>query len=409
MEYCSQCFREKCRCGKYKVEIDYYIYPAIYELNRKGYLTTSCCSGHECSEYLSTYISFSDEIEVDIDSDYFQYDSYNYRGFHEKRNRICVKPDIIKKYKKKRTNKLDLIQVINRDLYAWAMRLPAKISVVYPRIDFTEDYFDQEVESDEIIDVQLPWILFAKASKGCSYTADDFFNEIERTGELTELIVNRAGRMKRFCESDYILNNGMHTNNSAILTEKIKFDISGDFHILLCGYEPYITTERLLIGEASWYLSYARTDIATTYGDAEEVTYQDYSFKEEDDEEIQHDYPTNKIACRKLQLQHESLFDEDDIVDYFDEHPNNHELDLFAYLFNRMCAMNINICVFSADNVNIIFSNRTDFSLLMTEEQNVIAFGKADYEFMDFSRIYVNKKEALIYANGRLLTRKELE
>lgn len=407
MEYCSNCFKKICRCGKPKVEIDYYIYPAIYELNRKGYATNSCCAGHENSEHLSTYISFSEEIAEDIDSVYFQYDSYNYRGFHERRNCIRVKPDVIKKYQKKRTNKLELIQAINRDLYAWAIHLPTRIPVVNPKISFAADYFDQEVECDEVIDVQMPWILFTKSSKGCGYTADDFFNEIESHGELTELIVNSAGRMKRFCANDFALN-GMPANNAAFLRDKIKFDISGDFRFLLCGYEPYMTIERLLVGEASWYLAYARTDIATEYGDAEEVTYQDYSF-EEDDEALKYDHLTTKVSCRKLQLQSENLFDEDDIADYFDEHPNDHELDLFSYLFNRMCAMNINICVFSADNVNIIFSNRTDFSLLMTEEQNVIAFGKADYEFMDFPRIYVDKKEAFIYANGRLLMRKELK
>lgn len=407
MEYCSNCFKKTCRCGKPKVEIDYYIYPAIYELNRKGYATSSCCSGHEDSECLSTYISFYEAVSEDIQSEYFQYDSYSYRGFHERRNCIRVKPEIIKKYKKKRTNKLELIRAINRDLYFWARQLPSKVPVVNQGIDFPEDYFDQESEDDEIIDVQMPWIFFAKASKGCGYTVDDFFNEIECGEELSELIVNRTGKTKRFSESDYALN-GIYTTNSTFLREKIKFDISGDFRYLLCGYEPYMTIERLLVGEASWYLAYARTDIATEYGDTEEVTYQDYSF-EEDDEELKYDHLTTKVSCRKLQLQSENLFDEDDIADYFDEHPNDHELDLFSYLFNRMCAMNINICVFSADNVNIIFSNRTDFSLLMTEEQNVIAFGKADYEFMDFPRIYVDKKEAFIYANGRLLMRKELK
>lgn len=404
MEYCSNCFKKICRCGKPRVEIDYYIYPAIYELNRKGYATNSCCAGHENSEHLSTYISFYEEIAVEINSEYFQYDSYNYRGFHERKNCIRVKPDIIKKYKKKRTNKLELIQAVNRDLYAWAVSLPTKIPVVNDKIEFAADYFEQEIESDEVIDVQMPWILFAKASRGCSYTVDDFFNEIDSNGELTELIVNRSGRMKRFCEADYA-----YASNSAILRDKIKFDISGDFRFLLCGYEPYLTTERLLVGEASWYLSYARTDIATEYGDIEEVSYQDNYFEEEEDEDFQHDYPSKDFVCRKVHLQNENLFGEDDIADFYDEHPNSHEFDLFAYLFNRMCGMNINICVFSADNVNVIFSNRTDFSLLMTEEQNVIAFGKADYEFMDFPRIHVAQKEAFVYANGRLLMRKELK
>ena len=407
MEYCSNCFKRTCRCGRPKVEIDYYIYPTIYELNRKGYTTTSCCSGHENSEHLSTYISFSKEIAEDIDSAYFQFDSYSYRGFHERRNCIRIKPEIIKKYKKKRTNKLELIQTINRELYAWARQLPERIPSAGQQVDFQPEYFDQEHEDDEIIDVQLPWIFFAKASKGCGYTVDDFFNEIASEGELTELIVNRAGRSRRFAAFDYVPN-GMHRSNSALLKEKIKFDISGDFRFLLCGYEPYITIERLLVGEASWFLAYARTDIAIEYGDVEEVTYPHHHFDEDDDEDPEFDYPNNTTHI-KPHFQTENLFDEDDIADYFDEHPNSHEFDLFSYLFNRMCGMKINIAVFSADNINIIFSNRTDFSLLMTEDQNVIAFGKADYEFMDFPHIHVEKKEALVYANGRLLMRKELK
>lgn len=55
------------------------------------------------------------------------------------------------------------------------------------------------------------------------------------------------------------------------------------------------------------------------------------------------------------------------------------------------------------------FSNKTDFNLLMTNDQSVVAFGDADYEYMDFSRIYVAQKEVFVYTNGRLLMRKEVE
>ena len=91
MEYCPNCFKRTCRCGKsYKVEIDYYIYPAIYELNRKGYRTTNCCSGHEYNQIMNTYVAFSEDIIEEFVSDYWQYDSYNYRGFHERKNIIRI-------------------------------------------------------------------------------------------------------------------------------------------------------------------------------------------------------------------------------------------------------------------------------------------------------------------------------
>lgn len=398
MEYCSKCFKKMCRCGRLKVEIDYYIYPAVYELNRKGYTTNSCCSGHEGEPHIGTYISFDMELDIDIDSEYFQFDSYNYRGFHERRNCIRLKPDVVQKFKKKRTNKLALIQAVNKDLYAWAKSLPNRSLSDIKAIDLPADYFDKEVERDEVIDVQKPWILFAKAAEGCRYTADDFFNEIEPDGQLTELIVNRSGRIKKFCERDYA-----SYESSSFLRGKIEFDVSGDYRHLLVGYEPYATIEKLLIGEAGWYLSYARTDIAVEYGDAAGQPRID------DFEEFDDDYPGKGVVVAKMPAHIETLFDEDDIEDFKDEHPDKSEIDLFAFFFNRMCRMNINTCVFSADNINIVFSNRTDFSLLMTNEQNVFAFGDADYEYMDFSHIHVERKEVFVYANGRLLLRQEVE
>ena len=68
--------------------------------------------------------------------------------------------------------------------------------------------------------------------------------------------------------------------------------------------------------------------------------------------------------------------------------------------------MNINTCVFSSDNVNVVFSNKTDFSLLMLQDRNMIAFGEAEYEYMDFPRVCVDRKELFVYANNRLLFRK---
>lgn len=106
---------------------------------------------------------------------------------------------------------------------------------------------------------------------------------------------------------------------------------------------------------------------------------------------------------------HFVIVDEDDIDDFFYENPEKNEIDLFTVLFNRMCGININICVFSSDNINIVFTNKTDFSLLMENGQNVLAFGKAEYESIGFSSVRTNRKEVLIYANGRLFIRKDIE
>ena len=54
------------RPGRRKVEIDYYIYPAIYELNRKGYETVFCCAGHEDTSIMQMYIKFRDDVKEEL-------------------------------------------------------------------------------------------------------------------------------------------------------------------------------------------------------------------------------------------------------------------------------------------------------------------------------------------------------
>lgn len=406
MEFCSNCFKRRCRCGKPKIEIDYYIYPAIYELNRKGYRTGSCCSGHPLDPLKRTYVHFLEDLDVELNLEHFQFESYSYRGIHVRRNCILLKPEIVHKLNKKRTNKLELIQNANKELYVWAQSLPPRIDEPWERIVFPDSYFGGEVTDDEIIDIQKPWVIFANAGNGCKFAADDFFDEIECEGELTEIVVNQAGQIKQFFDSDYISNMLQHGRHS-LLEEKIKFDITGDYRLLLCGYEPYVTVEKLLVGEAIWYLSYARTDIAFEYGDGEESYYgEDFCSEYEDYEDY---HPAKEIARRKRHTCVDALFDEYDIEDFFADHQNGTELDLFTFLFNRMCRMNINTCVFSSDNVNIVFSNKTDFSLLLLQDRNVFAFGKAEYEYMDFPRVCVDHKELFVYANNRLLLRKVVE
>ena len=64
---CPHCFREldDCRCLVYPynlVQIDKLLVPIIRNLNQKGYITTSCCSGHlEESHCLAIYVAFKEE------------------------------------------------------------------------------------------------------------------------------------------------------------------------------------------------------------------------------------------------------------------------------------------------------------------------------------------------------------
>ena len=397
MDFCSKCFKRRCRCGKSKIEIDYYIYPAVYELNRKGYETRSSCSGHPLDPLKRTSISFAEDLDIELDLEHFQFESYNYRGIHVRRNSVLLKPEIIHKLSKKRTNKLELIQVANRELYTWAQSLPSKREEPWEKIDFPDSYFGGEIADDAVIDIQKPWILFTKNGEGCKYTLEEFFDEIESTGELTEILVNSAGNIGQFFDSDF---------SQGLLKNKIAFDVTGDYCLLLCGYEPYATIEKLVVGESVWYLAYARTDIAFEYGDENETSnVENFDF----DDEYEDVRPAKDTINRKVRVHSDNLFDEYDVSDFFAEHQNATEIDLFTFLFNRMCRMSINTCVFSSDNVNVVFSNKTDFSLLMMQDRNVIAFGEADYEYMDFPRVQVDQKEFFVYANDRLLLRKVVE
>lgn len=50
-------------CGGISVEVDELFIPVIAELNRKGYITKYCCSGH-CGDNSGSYIYFEDYIKL---------------------------------------------------------------------------------------------------------------------------------------------------------------------------------------------------------------------------------------------------------------------------------------------------------------------------------------------------------
>ena len=405
MKYCSNCLKQSCRCGSPKIDVDYYIYPAIYELNRKGYKINSCCSGYEDDSNLTTCIVFKKELEENIDSEYFQYEAYKYRGIHESRDCIRVKAEIQKQFKKKRTDKLKLIQTVNKDLYRWAKTLPIKSEFPCQEIEFPDSYFDKEVERDEIVDVQKPWMLFTKLATNNGQTLRDFLEEIDGAKFVTEVIVNKSGRIMKFSDRDYTSERG--------LLKKIDFDISGDFQYFLCGYEPYAVIEKIIVNNAVWYMAYARTDVAIEYGDADKIIHKDsyrYGYNWDCDWDEDEECCEGRNECRTAEeALDQPLFDEYDIEDFIDEHPNANELELFTCLFEKLSEKNINICVFSADNINIVFSNQIDFHVLLENEQSVIAFGEADYEYIEFSKVHVERKNIYVYANGKLLIKKEVE
>lgn len=100
-----------CKCGGDIVEVDELIAPTIIELNKKGWTTLYCCSGHMNEEIISSYIKFEHMPNIlPI-------------GFERKGESI---------YQKDRHRSLTGIKGynqllrINTNLYKWALSLPQK-------------------------------------------------------------------------------------------------------------------------------------------------------------------------------------------------------------------------------------------------------------------------------------------
>lgn len=115
-----------CECGGDIVEIDDLIFPAIFELNKKGWKTTNCCSEHLYNFHgpFNTYLSFKKEDAPPTTPEGFvkeesadkekssvaMYYTYNYEEFQ------------MKNY----LQRLSTIYEVNYKLAEWAMSLPYK-------------------------------------------------------------------------------------------------------------------------------------------------------------------------------------------------------------------------------------------------------------------------------------------
>lgn len=101
-----------CECGSNVCEIDELILPTIIELNKKGWATDFCCSGHMNEGAICTYIKFKNmPITLPFgfrkDEDCIRYDKFfvDLRGLEG----------------------FERLLRINRNLYSWATRLPERI------------------------------------------------------------------------------------------------------------------------------------------------------------------------------------------------------------------------------------------------------------------------------------------
>ena len=109
---CNKCWNENCNCvDGYKIEIDDDILEEIIILNKKGYKTVQCCSGHEESELFSFYIWFSNNAPI-----------YNVpKIFKIDRNK-----KIIRYIKQKDKLKHGEIEMVRKTLKKWVLELEDK-------------------------------------------------------------------------------------------------------------------------------------------------------------------------------------------------------------------------------------------------------------------------------------------
>ncbi len=369
MKCCRTCFKTNCRCNiayphgyvsdwNY-IDIDYYIYPAIYEFNRKGYKTSKCCSGTSSTDTLDTFIQFESDIDFEFDSEYFQFDKYNYNGIHIRRNKILPKKDIIKLFQKKRTNKTDLLLKLNEDLYRIAKNAPSKDNnPLITELKISSEYYINESKSQIKFDCQYPWIIILPAKGNCSSFINDFFVCTKGETESHEIIVNNSGNKIR---------------TKKVSNEDIFFNANSNHNILLFGYDIGMQVESFYIDGRLWNLSYV-------------VLNADYYEKGVS-------YPIGLT---------------EDFSDYLLDNPSDDLISIFGNIFSKLENKGIFICSFSSGQNLIVFSDSLDFAFDSNTNGSSAMFGPVDFDKSDFKHFSVNKKECFVFINGRLLIRREL-
>lgn len=104
-----------CECGGNVCEVDELILPTIIELNRKGWTTKFCCSGHMNEGHICTYIYF-EELPPNLPTG-FEVRSHSDTAIYYKMDRVNLRG----------LEGFERLLRINRNLYSWATRLPERI------------------------------------------------------------------------------------------------------------------------------------------------------------------------------------------------------------------------------------------------------------------------------------------
>ena len=380
MYCCSSCFKTQCRCNSRKINIDHYIYPAIYEFNRKGYITEESCSGHADAKSLNTYIKFKEDLAYEIKSDLVYFDTYKYNGVHIRKNVIKAKPEIYKRFKKKRPDKSEIIREINKELYRIAKAIPAYISedALPAETDISENFFDQETFVPDITDLHEPWMLVIPFRTDYIEKVEEFFSMNENRFNLYEIVINQTGYRQCFNHLDYKESSrNYYDTQEKLVKNRIVFDITSLPRLVQFGLEKDIKTEELVLinknyDDVTWYLSYASHDEVKSY-----------------------DNPQEKGVSS-------------DIQDYNEINIQSDKVDVFAYGFELLIQKGVHICAFSSEHSIIVFSDRIDFSYNVSDSGMSIMFGQMEEDSYEFSHVKVISKKCFVFADQALLIGKEI-
>ena len=100
------------KCGEVVCEIDDLIVDTIIVLNRKGWTTKYCCSGHlnKDNGFVTTYIYFEKPPKT------------HPQGF--RKDRDCIRP-VVRDDAFVGLQGYDILVKLNRNMYEWALKLPS--------------------------------------------------------------------------------------------------------------------------------------------------------------------------------------------------------------------------------------------------------------------------------------------
>lgn len=149
----------KASCYGSVIEVDELILPVIAELNRKGYYTEYCCSGHYYERNIASYIMFEEGIALPSLPDGWKLDTDTFKN----RGRYCIR--FIDRFEKMNADEdqwfLEDYMAINfvtinsamNNLLAWAIKLPVLLDDDFELTD-VDDFVEEEYSDGDASDYQ---------------------------------------------------------------------------------------------------------------------------------------------------------------------------------------------------------------------------------------------------------------